>query len=166
MDLCGHRDTPLRVPLFERAVKGRHALSEPRYGTARRINGSAVRARMPNISLAGVGPLDTGPDPEPHGLGIDMAYCTPGPGLPVPLLLEVLVPARIDIDDRNMAKPFAHLVDLPGIIGRVHEIVEIGHTPGGHHRQRDRDLAVMDGCRGEDGPQRHTPQSAVSIGSL
>ncbi len=55
--------------------------------------------------MAGVGPLDTGPDPEPHGLGIDRAYCTPGPGLPVSLLLEVLVPARIDIDDRNMAKP-------------------------------------------------------------
>ncbi len=107
------------------------------------------------ILEAGVGPLDTGPDPDPHGLGIDMAYCTPVPGLPVSRLLEVLVPARIDIDDRHMAKPFTHLVDLPGIIGRVHEIVEIGHTPGGHHRQRDRDLAVMDGCRGENGPQRH-----------
>ena len=42
------------------------------------------------ILEAGVGPLDTGPDPEPHGLGIDMAYCTPGPGLPVSLLLESL----------------------------------------------------------------------------
>ena len=46
------------------------------------------------ILEAGVGPLDTGPDPDPHGLGIDMAYYTPGPGLPVSLLLEVLVPSN------------------------------------------------------------------------
>ncbi len=35
------------------------------------------------ILEAGVGPLDTGPDPEPHVLGIDMAYCTPRPRLPL-----------------------------------------------------------------------------------
>ena len=33
-----------------------------------------------------------------------MACRTPGPGLPIPLLLEILVPARVDIDNRNMAK--------------------------------------------------------------
>ncbi len=48
-DLCGHQDTPLQAPLFERAAKGRHASSEPRYGAARRINGSAARARMPTM---------------------------------------------------------------------------------------------------------------------
>ena len=69
---------------------------------------------------------------------------TPGPGLPGQFLLELLVPARVDIDDRNMAKAFTHLVDLPGVIGSIHEIVEVRHTPGGYHRQRDRDLAVMD----------------------
>ncbi len=63
--------------------------------------------RPPHSSLRRALVLST---PDPHGLGIDMAYCTPGPGLPVPLLLEVLVPARIDIDDRHMAKPFVHLV--------------------------------------------------------
>ena len=93
---------------------------------------------------AGVGSLDTGPDPKMHAPGIDMAGRTPSSGFPVPLLLEILVPARVDIDDRNMAKAFTHLVDLPGVIGNVHEIVEVRHTPGGYHRQRDRDLAVMD----------------------
>ncbi len=54
------------------------------------ISTDADMAPATLILEAGVGPLDTGPDPDPHGLGIDMAYCTPGPSLPVSLLLESL----------------------------------------------------------------------------
>ncbi len=54
------------------------------------ISTDADMAPATLILEAGVGPLDTGPDPDPHGLGIDMAYCTPDPGLPVSLLLESL----------------------------------------------------------------------------
>ena len=83
-----------------------------------RVSPDADMAPAELVLEAGVGPLDTGTDPETHAPGVDMARRTPGPGLPVQLLLEFLVPARVDVDDRNMAKAFACLVDLPGVIGR------------------------------------------------
>ena len=45
------------------------------------------------ILETGVGPLDTGTDPEPQAFGTDIACHPPGPGFPVQLLLENLVPA-------------------------------------------------------------------------
>ena len=155
-ELCGRQDKSLRAALFKRAASP----SPIRCGDAEHeMTGDLGMSADPDMAPAeliletGVGPLDTGTDPEPQAFGTDIACHPPGPGFPVQLLLENLVPARVDIDDRNMAKAFTHLVDPPGVISSVHEIVEVGHTPGGHHRQRDCDLAVMDRCRSENGAQ-------------
>ena len=56
---------------------------------------------------AGIGLLDSGADPESHAAWFDMA----GRTATGQLLLELPLPARVDIDDRNMAKAFACLVD-------------------------------------------------------
>jgi hypothetical protein len=44
--------------------------------------------------------------------------------------------------------------DLGYIIGAVHQVVEVGHTAGGHRRQRDRNLAVVQRSGGQHGADR------------
>ena len=121
---------------------------------------------MPGTELVletGIAPLDPGTDPVANTLRHDQATRTPCPGLALQVLLERRVPARVDIDRRDMAKAFAHPVDLAGVIGRVHEIVEVGHARGTHRRKTDRHLAVMDRCRGHDGAHRHAAIGRVEM---
>src|ERR1039457_251755 len=53
---------------------------------------------------------------------------------PFLLLLQLRLPRpiapRIGIDDRHMPQTAAVLVDGLGIVGRIHQIVEIGDAPG------------------------------------
>ena len=144
--------------------EGRTGRKNMRWQADLRVPANPNTAPVELVLEAGVGPFDTAADPVTHAPGIDMACRTPGPGLLIPPLLEILVPARVDMDDRNMAKAFTHLGCLPGVIGSVHEIIEVGHTPGGgHRRQRNRDLAVMDGCVREDGTQRYTAVCRIEM---
>ncbi len=62
-----------------------------------------------------------------------------------------------------MAEAFADRVYLARIIGGVHEIVEVHDAPGGHGGQGDGGLGVVDGCRGEDGADRHTAVGGVDM---
>ncbi len=75
---------------------------------------------------AGVDPLDPGTDPVANTLWHDKTGHTPCPGLVLQVLLELLVTTRVDINQRDMAKTLAHPVDLAGITGRVHEVIEVG----------------------------------------
>ncbi len=60
-------------------------------------------------------------------------------------------------------RPFARPADPFRVMGRVHGIVETGHASGGDLRQGDRDLAVMDRGRGQDGAHRHAAIGRVKV---
>jgi len=54
-----------------------------------------------------------------------------------------LSPAGILFDKEHMAKIPADLVDRPGIIGRIHQIIEVGHSGTAHLHQRYCNLTVV-----------------------
>jgi len=114
---------------------------DPRIG----VRGRPCGATHPDVAGAelvlepGVGPLDDGTDAVSDGSGIGMAGGALGPGLAVPGLLELLVPAGVGVDDRDVAEAFADLVYLARVIGGVHEVVEVHDALGGHGGQGDGD---------------------------
>jgi PAS domain S-box-containing protein len=62
-------------------------------------------------------------------------------------------------DDGDVPQAATHLVDRFRIISRIHQIIQVIHAFAGHFHQRDGDLALMQGGRG----QRHADgQTAVS----
>jgi hypothetical protein len=46
------------------------------------------------------------------------------------------------------------LVNQPRIVGRIHQVVEMGDALGGQSRQRDRRLTIVQGRRCEDATYR------------
>ena len=76
---------------------------------------------------------------------------------------DFLTAPRVGINDGDMAELTGEGVDLLGIVGGVHQIVEAGHALGGHLRQGDRDLGVMKGGGSEDGADGDVPIDAGQV---
>ena len=66
-----------------------------------------------------------------------------------PFGLGLVVGAKVAVDDRSVAQRPALVVDRGGVVGGVHEIVEIGDAGARHGHQGNGDLAVVDGGRGQ-----------------
>src|SRR5271165_5117799 len=71
-----------------------------------------------------------------------------------PFGLGFVLGAKVAIDDRRMAERLAVVMDGGGVVGRIHEIVEIGDAGAGHGHQGNGDLTVVDGSRGQDAGDR------------
>jgi len=52
--------------------------------------------------------------------------------------------SRVLVDERNMPQAPADLIDRPGIIGCVHQVIQVIHLCAAHLHQGYGDLAVMD----------------------
>ena len=57
--------------------------------------------------------------------------------------------AKVGVDDRLMAERAAVVMNGGGVVGGVHEIVEIGNPRAGHGHQGNGDLTVVNGSRGQ-----------------
>ena len=62
------------------------------------------------------------------------------------------VPAIVAVDDRRMAERLAVVMDGGGVVGRIHQVVEIGDAGAGH--QGNGDLTVVDGSRSKHAGDR------------
>lgn len=60
-----------------------------------------------------------------------------------------------------MGTPAAVVVNLLGVVGAVHEVVEVGDTAGGHDRQRNGGLAVVNVGAGQQAADRD-----VAVGDI
>src|ERR1700678_414438 len=63
--------------------------------------------------------------------------------------LASLMDAKVAIDDRRVAEHLAVVMDDGGVVGRVHQIVEIRDAVAGDGHQGNGDLTVVDGSRGQ-----------------
>src|ERR1039458_9714140 len=94
-------------------------------------------------------------------------YAVPNASQPLRLLRQFLlqlgIPARIDIDDRNMADITAVLLDRRIVVGAVHQIIQVGDPPGGHGGEWNGELAVMHGCGREHATDGDTAVRAVDM---
>ena len=109
---------------------------------------SAPRTRR-NIGAELV--FQTGVDAFGHGAEIVDQVVEVGPvdelqalDFAAPFGLGLVVGAKVAVDDRSVAQRPALVVDRGGVVGGVHEIVEIGDAGAGHGHQGNGDLAVVD----------------------
>ena len=100
--------------------------------------------------------FQTGVDAFGHGAEIVDQVVEVGPvdelqalDFAAPFGLGLVVGAKVAVDDRSVAQRPALVVDRGGVVGGVHEIVEIGDAGAGHGHQGNGDLAVVDGGRGQ-----------------
>ena len=100
--------------------------------------------------------FQTGVDAFGHGAEIVDQVVEVGPvdelqalDFAAPFGLGLVVGAKVAVDDRGVAQRPALVVDRGGVVGGVHEIVEIGDAGAGHGHQGNGDLAVVDGGRGQ-----------------
>ena len=75
-----------------------------------------------------------------------------GPPPPLCLLCQFLFArgrARVDIVDRNVAESVAVIFDLRGVVGAIHQIIQVGQPRRRHGRQRNCHLTVVErrGCK-------------------
>src|SRR5271166_6495035 len=75
----------------------------------------------------------------------------------------VEVGAKVAVDDGGVAERPAVVVDRGGVVGGVHEIVEIGDASAGHGHQGNGDLAVVDGGRGQQAGHRDLAAGHVDV---
>src|ERR1700722_3646663 len=59
--------------------------------------------------------------------------------------LGFMLGAEVAIDDRHMAERLCVVMNGGGVVGRIHQIVEIGDAGAGHGHQGNGDLTVVDG---------------------
>ena len=69
----------------------------------------------------------------------------------------------IFIDNGCMPYRSADVVNRFGIIGRIHEIIEGGHLPGGQLHHGDSNLAVMEGGRTDNSGDRKSITGGVNV---
>ena len=79
--------------------------------------------------------------------------------------------SRMGLDQGNVAERAARGPDLRGVVGRIHQIVEVGHPACRHGRQRDRRLAVVQAGRGQQRGDRdvavgHVQVQLVAVGRI
>src|SRR5271165_3439784 len=77
--------------------------------------------------------------------------------------LGLVVGAKVAVDDGGVAERPALVVDRGGVVGGVHEIVEIGDAGAGHGHQGNGDLAVVDGGRGQQAGDRDLAAGHVDV---
>src|SRR5271166_1441066 len=83
--------------------------------------------------------------------------------LAAPFSLALVVGAKVSVDDGGVAERPAVGVDRRGVVGGVHEIVEIGDAGAGHGHQGNSDLAVVDGGRGQHAGDRDLAVCHVDV---
>src|SRR5271154_3594167 len=83
--------------------------------------------------------------------------------LAAPFGLALVVGAKVAVDDGGVAERPALIVDGGGVVGGVHEIVEIGDAGAGHGHQGNGDLAVVDGGRGQHAGDRDLAAGHVDV---
>src|SRR5271165_326478 len=83
--------------------------------------------------------------------------------LAAPFGLALVVGAKVAVDDGGVAERPALGVDRGGVVGGVHEIVEIGDAGARHSHQGDGDLAVVDGGRGQYAGDRDLAAGHVDV---
>src|SRR5271166_4692038 len=83
--------------------------------------------------------------------------------LAAPFGLALVVGAKVAVDDGSVAERPALIVDGGGVVGGVHEIVEIGDAGAGHGHQGNGDLAVVDGGRGQHAGDRDLAAGHVDV---
>src|SRR5208283_2586085 len=69
--------------------------------------------------------------------------------LPFPFGLDLMLGAKVAVDDRRVAERTAVVMNGDGVVGGVHEIVEIGNPRAGHGHQGNGDLTVVNGGRSQ-----------------
>ena len=67
------------------------------------------------------------------------------PSLGLQLLPPSLVAARVAVNQRHVVEGTAVRPDWLRVVGGVHQVVQVGRPLGGHRRQRDGGLAVVQG---------------------
>src|SRR5271168_3614734 len=80
-----------------------------------------------------------------------------------PFGLALVVGAKVAVDNGGVAERPALIVDGGGVVGGVHEIVEIGDAGAGHGHQGNGDLAVVDGGRGQHAGDRDLAAGHVDV---
>src|SRR5271166_560185 len=83
--------------------------------------------------------------------------------LAAPFGLAFVVGAKVPVDDGGVAERPALVVDRGGVVGGVHEIVEIGDAGARHGHQGNGDLAVVDGGRGQHAGDRDLAAGHVDV---
>ena len=78
--------------------------------------------------------------------------------------LDLLAPARVVVDERHVPQPRRHLADLLGVVGGVGQIIEVDDPSGGHLRQRDGGLAVVQAGGSEYEADRDIAVDHVQMG--
>src|SRR5277367_2244739 len=68
--------------------------------------------------------------------------------------LGFVLDAKVAIDDRRVAERPAVVMNGGGVVGRFHQIVEIGEAGAGDGHQGNGDLTVVDGSRGQHAGDR------------
>src|SRR5271168_4649153 len=71
--------------------------------------------------------------------------------------------AEVAIDDRHMAERLSVVMNSGGVVGRIHQIVEIGDAGAGHGHQGNGDLTVVDGSRGQHAGDRDLAAGDVEM---
>src|SRR5271163_1950542 len=71
--------------------------------------------------------------------------------------------AEVAIDDRHMAERLCVVMNRGGVVGRIHQIVEIGDAGAGHGHQGNGDLTVVDGSRGQHAGDRDLAAGDVEM---
>ncbi len=81
------------------------------------------------------------------------------PCLPLlPQRLLARAAAGVDVDDRNMTQGAAVGADFRGIVGAVHQVIQVADSLRRQGRQRDGDLAVVQRRRGKQATDRDLQQ--------
>ena len=80
-----------------------------------------------------------------------------------PFGLGFVLGAKVAVDDRSMAERLALVMDGGGVVGGIHEIVEIGDAGAGHGHQGNGDLTVVDGGRGQHAGDRDLAAGHVEV---
>lgn len=77
--------------------------------------------------------------------------------------LDFLAPARVVSNERHMPQTAAVIPNLRAAIGRIHQVIAVGHPPLSHQRQGDRCLAVMHPGAGEQRAHHDTAVHRVQV---
>src|SRR3972149_4002767 len=99
-------------------------------------------------------------EPSVGALGCGAFVVTARLGL---IELDLLSTAWVVIDQRYMTQSAAVFALLGAAIGRIHQVVEIGHSGCAHQRQRNPRPAVMHRCTAEQRRDRHTAVGGVQV---
>ena len=108
----------------------------------------AAHAQKPGAEFvlqSGVDAFDHGAEVVDHIVGVGHVDEFHPLDFPFPFGLDLMQDAKVAIDDRRVAEHAALIMNGGGIVGGVHEIVEIGNPRASHGHQGNGDLTVVNG---------------------